>query len=352
VSGRSLEFVVPGDLQAASGGYGYDRRIIAGLRALGWAVTVHALDGSFPFPTAEALNHARTVFDGIRDRALTLVDGLALGAMPQVVAPHAQRLQLVALVHHPLAAESGLLSNDAQMLERSERLSLGSVRHVVVTSAATAEALIHYGVDRAGICVVRPGTDAAPLARGGADGVVNIVCVATVTPRKGHDVLIDSLASLAALPWRLTCIGSITRSPATADRLRHKVDDAALTERVILAGEARGSELADYFQSADLFALATRHEGYGMAVAEAIARGVPVISTRTGAIPEIVGRTAGLLVPPNDDAAFREALARVLRDPALRASLREGAREARDNLPRWPESCAKMSQVLEGVIRA
>jgi glycosyltransferase involved in cell wall biosynthesis len=281
-----------------------------------------------------------------------MVDGLALGAMPEVVTPHARRLQLVALVHHPLAAESGLRPEDAEALDQSERLSLRSVRHVVVTSHATADALACYGVDRSRTSVVPPGTDEAPLARGSADSIVNIVCVATVTPRKGHDVLIDALIPLDSLPWRLTCIGSLTRSPETTDRLRRKISDAALAERVNLAGELRGSELASYFQAADLFALATRHEGYGMAVAEAIAHGVPVISTRTGAIPEIVGGRAGLLVPPNDDEAFREALARVLRDPALLSSLRQGAQRARDNLPRWPESCATMSAVLEGLMRA
>ena len=349
MSERSLEFVVPGDLHAATGGYGYDRRIVCGLRALGWSVTVNALDASFPFPTAAALDHARTVFDGLRDDALTLVDGLALGAMPGVLAPHARRLRFVALVHHPLAMESGLLPNVAETLERSERLALQSVRHVVVTSAATAEALSHYQVDPAGISVVQPGTDEAPLARGSVDGIVNILCVATVTPRKGYDVLIDSLASLATLPWRLTCAGSVTRSPVTADRLRQKVDRAGLAERVNLAGEVSEAELADLYRSSDLFALATHHEGYGMAVAEALAHGLPVVSTRTGAIPEIVGRSAGLLVAPDDGEAFREALAQVLGDPALLGSLRQGALQARENLPRWPQSCARMAQVLTGV---
>ncbi len=346
---RSLEFVVPGDLETATGGYGYDRRIIAGLRALGWRVTVHTLDASFPFPTAAAIDHARTVFDGIRAASLTLIDGLALGAMPEVVGPHGQRLRLVALVHHPLAAESGLLPDVARRLERSERLALQSVRHVVVTSAVTAEAVARYEVDRARISVVQPGTDEAPLARVSAAGIVNILCVATVIPRKGHDVLIDSLISLASLQWRLTCVGSLTRSPVMVDRLRQKLRDAALTERVTLAGEMSEGELAACFQSADLFVLATRHEGYGMAVAEALAHGLPVVSTRTGAIPEIAGEGAGLLVPPDDVDAFREALAHVLRDPVFLGSLREGARRVRDNLPRWPESCSRMSQVLESV---
>jgi glycosyltransferase involved in cell wall biosynthesis len=239
--------------------------------------------------------------------------------------------------------------NVARELETSEKQSLQSMCHVVVTSPATAEALAQYDVDRARISVVQPGTDEAPLARVDTDGIVNMLCVATVTPRKGHDVLIDSLVSLASLPWKLTCVGSLTRSPATVDRVRQRVRDAALTERVILAGEMSESEVTGCFQSADLFVLATRHEGYGMAVAEAIAHGLPVVSTRTGAIPGIVGEGAGLLVPPNDVDAFRDALAQVLRDPTLLGSLRDGARSARDKLPRWTDSCERMSQVLESV---
>ncbi len=76
---------------SATGGYGYDRQIIAGLRELGWQVTVHSLDASFPFPTASALEQARSVFAGLPDDACVLVDGLAFGALPEVLAPHARR---------------------------------------------------------------------------------------------------------------------------------------------------------------------------------------------------------------------------------------------------------------------
>jgi len=161
---------VPGDLQSATGGYGYDRRIIAGLREAGWRVNVHALDGSFPFPTAAALEHAGAVFSGIPEGALAIADGLALGAMPEVAERHAGRVRLVALVHHPLAVETGLSRESASRLEQSERAALRSARHVVVTSEATAEALAPYDVPRARISVIVPGTDAAPLAAGSSGG--------------------------------------------------------------------------------------------------------------------------------------------------------------------------------------
>jgi glycosyltransferase involved in cell wall biosynthesis len=359
VSARSVEFLVPGDLQSATGGYGYDRRIIAGLREAGWRVNVHALDGSFPFPTAVALEHANAVFSGIDDGALVVADGLALGAMPEVAQRHARRVRVIALVHHPLAVETGLSREDASRLEQSERAALRSARHVVVTSEATADALAPYGVTRARISVIVPGTDEAPLAAGSwdrsraRDGSVHLLSVATLTPRKGHDLLVHALAALTALPWTLTCVGSLTRgAPETVAALRRQIHQAGLDQRISLVGEMTGDALEAAYQSADLFVLPTRHEGYGMVVAEALARGIPVISTRTGAIPDLVGPSAGLLVPPDDGVAFQDALARVLSDAALRASLREGAHRARERLPRWPQSCAKMSQVLEQAARA
>ena len=347
MSVRSLEFLVPGDLRSATGGYGYDRRIIAGLRQMGWRVNVHSLEGSFPFPTTAALEHADAVFSGIPSDGLVMVDGLALGAMPEVVARHASRIRLVALVHHPLAAESGLSRESASRLGQFERAALRSARHVVVTSEATADALALYDVDRARISVIVPGTDEAPLSSGSHDGTVRLLCVATLTPRKGHDLLIEALAALRSLPWMLTCVGSLTRGGDTVVTLRNQIRQAALDERVALVGELTGDALEAAYQGADLFVLPTRHEGYGMVVAEALARGLPVIGTRVGAIPDLVGADAGLLVPPEDGTAFRDALARALRDPALFASLRDGARRARDYLPRWPQSCAKMSQVLQ-----
>jgi glycosyltransferase involved in cell wall biosynthesis len=272
--------------------------------------------------------------------------------MPGAAARHADRVRLVALVHHPLAAETGLSRERADRLERSERASLRAARHVVVTSEATAAALAPYEVDRSRITVIVPGTDEARLAPGSSDGITRLLCVATLTPRKGHDLLMDSLAPLASLPWTLMCIGSLTRSAETAAAIRTQIGRSGLEGKVSLAGELTGEALESAFQSADLFVLPTRYEGYGMVVAEALARGIPIIGTRTGAIPELVGANAGLLVPTGDGAAFHDALVRVLRSPALLASLREGARRARDDLPRWPQSCAKLSQVLEGMVRS
>lgn len=342
----ALEFVLPGDPAARSGGYGYDRRMVAGLRSCGWRVTVHALDASFPAPTPAALASARSSLARLRDGALVLIDGLALGAMPQVVAAEAQRLRLVALVHHPLAAETGLSAAAAAALERSERAALESVRRVVVTSCATREALRAYGVAPERIDVVVPGTDAGPLARGSGAGSVRLLCVAALIPRKGHALLIEALAGLQDSDWELLCVGSAERDPAHAALLRRQIAERGLGARIRLAGELDEHALAAAFARADAFVLATLHEGYGMAVAEALAHGLPVVSTCTGAIPEIVPREAGFAVPPGDAAALRRAIGAVVGDAALRARLARGAARAREALPAWSAACVRMADAL------
>src|SRR5262252_9009511 len=141
-----VHVVIPGDLEIRTGGYGYDRRIIAGLRDRGWRVDVHRLDDSFPTPTPAAREHAARVLAAIPDGAAVLVDGLALGALPSEVAHEAGRLKVVALVHHPLAEETGIDPALAARLKISETCALAAVRSVVVTSRNTAARLGEYGV--------------------------------------------------------------------------------------------------------------------------------------------------------------------------------------------------------------
>ena len=344
-----LDFVIPGDPAAFTGGYEYARRIVEGLRTLGWNVMVRGLDASFPSPTPSALAHARGTFARIPDGSTVLVDGLAFGAMAEIAAAEAHRLRLVALVHHPLALETGLEDGRAQALRISEASALAAARKVITTSAATARALADYGVPLERTAVVEPGTDRAPLARGSSGRVLELLCVSTVVPRKGHGVLVEALAPLVDRPWRLTCVGSLARAPKTVAALRQRIAKLRLAGRVRFAGEVDRTALERYYDHADAFVLATFHEGYGMALAEALARGLPIVSTLAGAVPDTVPPDAGLLVRPGDPVTLRGALARFLDEPDLRAGLAAGARAARERLPSWSESCARLSHALDSV---
>jgi glycosyltransferase involved in cell wall biosynthesis len=278
-----------------------------------------------------------------------VIDGLAYGAMPDVVRREAGRLRLVALVHHPLADETGLAASSVEALAASERSALTAARAVIVTSRRTAARLAAYDVPADRIAVVEPGTDPAPLAQGSRGGTVSMLSVATLTPRKGHDVLLAALARLQHRDWHLTCAGSADRDADHVSRLRAYIDAAGLASRVTLAGELDGAGLAPLYDRADLFVLPTLYEGYGMVVAEALARGLAVVSSATGAIPELLVEGSGLALPPGDVDALHAALDRLLADPAARAAMAAGARRVRARLPTWEAQSAAMANVIARV---
>jgi len=341
-----ITFLVPGDLASLTGGYGYDRQIIAGLQERGWTVDRVMLGGGFPWPDATVLRQAAAQIAAIPDGSTVVADGLAFGALPELAAMHASRLRWVALVHHPLALEGGLRDRQRRQLFDSERRALAHASAVIVTSAATARALVGYGVAASLLQVVMPGTARAALATGSAasQGALSLLCVAALIPRKGHALLIEALAGLRDRKWTLHCVGSTTRDAATAGSVRAAIAAQGLEARVHLHGDA--DALHAFYDQADVFVLPSLHEGYGMVLAEALARGLPVVSSTAGAIADTVPSAAGLLLPPGDGLALHRALARVLDEPGLRAELAAGARAARMRLPSWAQAVEHFAAAL------
>lgn len=351
MSDRTCIFLVPGDWHAATGGYAYDRQIAGGLREAGWSVEVRSPGDTFPVPDAATLAHAAEVIAALPDGALVVADGLAFGALPDLAAAHAQRLRWVALVHHPLSFEAGLASDARDALFDSERRALVHARHVIVTSPSTARDLAAFDVPAARITVIEPGTAPAARAAGGGagDGALNLLCVATVSTRKGHAVLVEALAGLGDRRWTLHCAGSLARDEAAVVAVQAAAQRHGLQDRIVWHGEVDTPALEALYAQADAFVLPSFHEGYGMALAEALARGLPVVSCIAGAIPDTVPADAGLLVPPGDAVALRAALRRLHDDPALRTALAVGARSAAARLPTWPQAVARFATVLDHV---
>lgn len=333
----SLAFLVPGHLHALTGGSIYDRRMVEGLRARDWTVHVHEL---------QAPGEAADVFASLGDGTTAIVDGMIFGRIPDAIARHAARLRLIPIVHLPLAEEPGLGAEAAAALEAFERRALQSADRVVVTGRATVKTVTGYGVPLERVAVVEPGTDPAPIAAGSGSSTLQFLCVATMNPGKGHEILVRALVEAGrSRAWQLTCVGAVTRHPETVEHLRAVIAAEGVADRVMLTGGLEGETLAERYHRADAFVLATRRETYGMAVAEAIACGLPVISTRTGAIPSLVGE-GGLLVAPGDDAALASALSLFMDDEMLRSRLQAGAVRARAGLRTWPAAVDDMVMVL------
>ena len=321
------------------------------MRAAGHTIEIKNLSGRFPFPDTPALRHAGAELASIPDGTVVVIDGLAGGAMPKQIESEASRLRVVALVHHPLARETGLKASIALDLEATERQTLAAVRHVIVTSKATGDLLTReFGVAADRVTVVEPGTDPGLRATGSRGASAQLLCVASVTPRKGHLTLIKALAKIADLDWTLTCVGSMHRDPVAPLKLLKEIALAKLNDRVILKDEVAGAEaLAPFYDRADIFVLPTEYEGYGMAVAEALAHGIPVISTPTGGIADLVGTRAGILVPPGDSDALAVALRRLITGKDEYERLREGAWAAGSRLPTWEAQAKKMAAILSAV---
>jgi glycosyltransferase involved in cell wall biosynthesis len=328
-----------------SGGNTYDRRVCGGLAALGWTVHEQAVPGDAAL--------ARAV-EQLPDGAVVLLDGLVASAAAAALVPHARRLRLVVLVHTPLghAASNGR----GGTIRAREREVLAAAAAIVTTSAWTRRWLEElYALPGDRVHVAEPGVDAAAVAPGSPAGDA-LLCVAAVKPGKGHDVLIDALATAADLPWRCTCVGSLRRDPAFADGVRRRARECGLDGRVRFPGPRTGAELDRAYAAADVLLLPSRAETYGMVVTEALARGLPVVAAAVGGVPDALGRAddgtrPGLLVPPGDPAALGAALRRWLGDADLRARLRRAARERRASLRGWGATTAVVADVLAEAAR-
>lgn len=337
-----IAFLVPAPLSATSGGYIYDRRLLAGLEGLGHAVRVVELAGRHPLPDEAAHRSAEGALDGVAPGEVAVIDSLGMPSF----APLAERLTgAVGLIHHPTQLEAG---QDAAALGPMERAVYGKLARLVATSALTARGLPALGADPDRVGVVEPGTDPAARAQGSGGAAVRLLAVGSLIPRKGHDVLLRALARLTDLEWTLRIAGP-EADPVHAAGLRALAEELGLAGRVTFLGALHGDALEAEYAAADVFCLATHHEGYGMAAAEAQARGLPLAICTGGAIAEVVGPGAAILAPPGDHNSLSRGLRRVIMDPTLRAQMAEASWRVGEALPRWEDRAARFVAELAHV---
>jgi glycosyltransferase involved in cell wall biosynthesis len=312
-----LRLVIPGSIDQATGGYRYAKRILAA-----WGDGIAPIVDGDPATCLSRRTPGETL----------LIDGLALPALYD-------RLPLpdcAALIHHPLGLENG---RDEGLLAR-ETAALAKIDRIVVTSDATRGDLHAMGVEPGKIRVVEPGTQAARagMAR---RGTPEILCVATLTPRKDHPTLLRALARLRDGRWRAVFVGPLDRDPAQTRKVRATIAAFRLGRRVRLAGECDEAGLSLAYARAHVFALPSRHEGYGMAFAEALAHRLPVAGVAAGAVPSVVPRHAGILVRAGDERALARALTRL-----MRGRKRYAANAARLRFPDWSEQARRLRAAL------
>jgi glycosyltransferase involved in cell wall biosynthesis len=351
---RDVYVVVPDgidDPARPSGGNTYDRHLLRELGAQGWSTHERPVAGFWDRPDAASFAALEGTLRQIPDDSVVLIDGLIASTAPEVLVPQASRLRLVVLVHMPLGHRPA--DDNAP---RRERQVLEAAAATVTTSTWARGRLIElYDLPADRVRVAEPGATTAEPASGSEAGEA-LLCVGAVTFEKGQDILLEALESISALAWHCTCVGNLDRDPAFVENLRRRRLDAGLGERVSFVGQLSGSDLDHAYASADLLVHASRAETYGLVVTEALARGLPVIATEVGGLPDALGEgdagtRPGLLVESENPGALGDALSAWLGDAELRERLRRAAGERRESLPRWSTTASEVSKVLAEACR-
>lgn len=322
-----------------SGGNTYDRRLCEALDGCGRSVRVVEVEGGWPWSADAGSAPLESALRELPDGSLVVVDGLLASGLPRVMVPASARLRVVLLMHMPVGGEA-------------EYAVVRAASALITPSAWCRDWLLGtHGLDPTRVHVARPGVDPAPAATGRPAGD-RFLCVGSVTPGKGQDLLLEALVRVSDLPWTCSCVGAVRLAPSFAVDLRRDAHRTGLADRFTLAGPRADHELGAMYAEADVLVLASRAESYGMVVTEALAHGLPVIATEVGGVPEALdgatadGIRAGILVPSDDAPALGAALRRWLADARLRDSLRSAAIERRARLDGWSATAERVDRVL------
>ncbi len=224
---------------------------------------------------------------------------------------------------------------------------------IIAISQAVADVLVSDGIRQDRITVIHSGIPVDTTRRTARLGIRDrlglprearvAANVAALVPHKDHATLINAAKLLERrfpdLHWVVAGRGQLR------GQLETQIERLGLAQRVHLIGHVDEPERLT--ADADLFVMSSREEGLGTSVLEAMALGIPIASTSAGGLPELLGKGAGLLVPPGDPAALAEAVARILNDRELRRQL---AGRALEEVPRFSDR--RMAEEVRSVYRS
>ena len=339
-------FAIPGDKDRRTGGFIYEATVLRVLNEIGCKTEHLKLPGRFPDPTQDDMAVALNALRAVPGKRPIILDGLVFGSidpegLAQVSAP------IIAMIHHPLGLETGLPTERAEFLLKNEAAALRHAAHIVVPSPETARVLVNQLAAKPDLITVAPPGFDRPVVCKQPKRPPLILSVGLLARRKGHDTLLGALETIRDLEWQAVIVGK-EHDDNTAIELYCQAKALGLTERVTFTGELDRAPLNDLFNSATLFALATRYEGYGMVLSEAMMFGLPIVSCDVGAVPETVG-DAGILLPPEDALAFGATLRLLLKDQGTRARLGRLSDLKSQSLPTWRETAGTFACVIKSL---
>jgi glycosyltransferase involved in cell wall biosynthesis len=348
--------VVTGSLDTSTGGYLYDRRLVAHLRSHG--DTVEAIE-------LPRRGYARHLVDNLSPSLWRRLAGAHFDVLfedelshPSLVAVNRRlgaRCPIVTVVHLLRTRE-----RDASPLRplyaAAEGRYLAGVDGALFNSQATRDATERLVGRTIPGLVAHPASDhlgAPPSSEERWSGPLRILTLANVLPGKGIHTVLAAVGRLPAGSWRLTVVGSLATDPAYVGRVRRQIGEAGLGDKVELVGGVPSSEVARRLGANDVMVLPSAYEAAGIAYLEAMRFGLPVVASAAGGAPELVTHEReGFVVEPGDVAAVARCLQRWISDPELVTTMGQAARRRADRHKTWEQTFAPLRPFLRSLIES
>lgn len=351
--------IIYGSLETISGGYLYDRQLVATLRQAGDTVEVIGL----PWRT-----YGQHLLDnyspGLRRRLAAPVD---LWLQDELNHPslwwlnrHLRRQHgrpIVAIVHHLRVSEARQPWQN-RLYRWVEQRYLASVDAFVFNSQTTRRAVAALVGNNRPAIVAPPAGDrlgglfavpppARSVPRSDPLPPLRLIFIGNLIARKGLHTLLEALARLDPAIATLTVIGSQTVDPPYVRRLNRQISAAGLTQRVTLHGALPDADLANHLVNSDLLVVPSSYEGFGIVYLEAMAFGLPVIATTAGGAAEVVAHGVnGLLIEPDDVAGLVAHLHLLHADRQRLQAMAVAARQRYQAHPTWTATTAAIRAFL------
>ena len=344
-----VAFVTVGDTSRLTGGYLYHARVFPKLQKEGIEVEEIVASGASSTEQEAAASRFGSRFDPRRYDVI-VVDALARVVCAPWLDGWRESNPVVAMIHELPSVVAGC---DAVLEWEFEEPLLRADRLIAVSNHGKS-VLERRGVQSERISVVSPGFDHlsppdASVSRSSHEGSpVHALCVAQWIPRKDILGLVRAWTSRDRLGAILELIGEKEIQPAYSASIHAAIE--AYGSSIHVRGPVDDAMLKAAYEAADLFVLSSRYEGYGVVYAEALAHGLPVVACDVGPIPELVGKEAAVLVPPDDAEALSAALDLLLKDSALRRRMSAATRRRAEHLPHWKDTVAGFRRVLQKVL--
>jgi glycosyltransferase involved in cell wall biosynthesis len=347
-----VAFITVGDTRRLTGGYLYHARLFAELGRRGVEVVeIVAADAPVDAQMAAVANFGERFSPNLFD--VVVIDALARGVCERFV-DRWRAIRPVAVLVHELPS---VAMGDESPREVEREAPLLRADRLIAVSEHGRGILMARGVPAERVDVVSPGCDRLPVdsqveeSAARRRGALQVLCVAQWIPRKGIATLVDAWVRLGRADATLALVGETDADPAYSSEVLARVADARPGSIVVL-GSVDDATLVRRFRSADIFALPSRYEGYGMAYAEALAFGLPIVAADVGSVRSLVTDEAGLFAPPDDAQSLARMMARLLDGSTLRSRLARAARKRGAGLPTWNDTAQGFLRALDRVLAA